>query len=162
MRAKFVNEIKRDIEGSGLGPIGVGDATLDIGYKYMLKLWPGIDEHIHPLKQFKSVSVNGIMIGGDKDPTNIKLNKSERAQISKITGFKEEELCYVDGILNSRWDVVAIDALLRKYSIEFNELERGGSSKIDNWEFEWVAGAQLGYLELGDAEYIIIVLKNPY
>ena len=43
MRAKFINEIKRGIEGSGLSPIKMGKAAILKGYTYINQHWPFID-----------------------------------------------------------------------------------------------------------------------
>jgi len=40
MRAKFINEIKRNIEGSELGPISIGNAALFKSYYKLNKRWP--------------------------------------------------------------------------------------------------------------------------
>lgn len=40
MRAKFVNEIKREVEGSGLGPINVGSVRITRFYDKMKQNWP--------------------------------------------------------------------------------------------------------------------------
>ena len=40
MRAKFINEIKREIEGSGLGPLGVGRAGMFKAYAYFQRFKP--------------------------------------------------------------------------------------------------------------------------
>jgi hypothetical protein len=40
MRARFINEIKQDIERSGLGSIGIGSAGMTKAYKYAKAAWP--------------------------------------------------------------------------------------------------------------------------
>jgi len=43
MRAKFINEIKRGIEGSGLSPMKMGKAAILKGYTYINQHWPFTD-----------------------------------------------------------------------------------------------------------------------
>jgi len=40
MRAKLINEIKQNIEGSGLGPIGIGHSGMHKGYDYIKNMFP--------------------------------------------------------------------------------------------------------------------------
>ena len=50
MRAKLINEIKQHIEGSGLGPIGIGVASMFKGYNEIKKIIPDFKKLSYPIK----------------------------------------------------------------------------------------------------------------
>jgi len=60
MRALFVNEIKQNIEGSGLGPLNVGSNSIKAASNYIRAVFPNIAKDAMFLNDLQVDSIDGV------------------------------------------------------------------------------------------------------
>jgi len=60
MRALFVNEIKQNIEGSGLGPLNVGSSNIKATSNYIRSVFPNIAKEAMFLNDLHVDSIDGV------------------------------------------------------------------------------------------------------
>jgi len=85
MRAKFVNEIKTNLQNSGLGAIGVGKESMILVYKILKKKFP------NQLSGFDTL-YNYNISEDDKNSSNQQVYD----YITKKLGWAEDEVIYVN------------------------------------------------------------------
>ena len=107
MRAKFVNEIKRDDNRGALGSVGIGHINSIKGYLELKKLSHIVDLHkIHSMDDVKSTKLPypDIVIPHVLDTLNCKID-------DLIIFTDKDEICtpkiynYIDDVLFYRWRV---------------------------------------------------------
>ena len=143
MRAKLINEIRQDIEGSGLGPIGVGKMSVLKGFSHISKTWPKFLKDAETLKDIKDrhlAPVSEEIANWDfycpresilimpKDYTPIAMDTWMENILSEVETYRKLDIpgfpdCHIEMMHSKKWHVGKA-TIYKTYSVRGNTKDR--------------------------------------